>query len=384
MNTEDERVLFKWQSVINKNGKRANEESPCLNKQRKQAMIHRNRFDILSDDDNDELETGENSNMEANEATVSNIPKPPPLIIPGVVNISEMISSISKVISKKGFSYKSSKDGQIRLLINNIDSYRKIVKLLEAGKISYHTYQPKQERSYRIVLKGLHHSTPIEDIKNEITLLGHEVRNVFNVKSRVTKQPLSMFFIDLEPRKNNKEIYELKHLNNANIKVEPPRQTSDMVQCYRCQEFGHTKTYCRKPYKCVKCGLLHPTSECTKPKDTLPTCVHCQQHHTANYRGCIVYQQLTGKKPIVTNRMKESVNLNTQNTNNNTNTASKNKRTYASVLTGKDYNNEENKDNNNEQKSMENIERLLSKQIELTNTLLNMMSLLIDKLCKQT
>ena len=52
-------------------------------------------------------------------------------------------------------------------MIKSVDSYRKIVKYFEESKISFHTYQLKQEKAYRIVVKGLHHSTPVEDIKAE-------------------------------------------------------------------------------------------------------------------------------------------------------------------------------------------------------------------------
>ena len=85
--------------------------------------------------------------------------------------------------------------------------------------ISFHTYQLKQEKAYRIVVKGLHHTTSTEDIKAELILLGHQVRSIINVKSRSTKEPLSMFFVDLDPNPNNKKIYEIKHLNNAIVKV---------------------------------------------------------------------------------------------------------------------------------------------------------------------
>uniref|UniRef100_W8C1S6 Nucleic-acid-binding protein from transposon X-element n=1 Tax=Ceratitis capitata TaxID=7213 RepID=W8C1S6_CERCA len=383
-NEKTEHTKNKWQSVPIKSGKRGNNESPTLHQKKKQIVIHPNRFDILSDDDDDLQKTCTDNNIAVNEEEDRNIPKPPPLIIPGVYNISEMINTISSVIDKKDFSYKSLKDGQIRLMITNIDSYRKIVKQLDSSNVSFHTYQLKQDRPYRVVLKGIHFSTSLEEINKNISSLGHKVRNVFNVKSRITKQPLSMFFVDLEPNANNKDIYELKHLNNAIIKVEPPRQTNDIVQCYRCQEFGHTKTYCKKPYKCVKCNSMHPTTLCTKPSDTLPTCVHCLQNHTANYKGCSVYQQLVRNKPVLTNIRKEKKNIEQQNFNSlsnglsqlnyaNNETINSAEQSYSNVLKGTVR---------NEQNTMKKIELLLEKQLELTNTLLNTLSLLINKLCK--
>jgi hypothetical protein len=50
------------------------------------------------------------------------------------------------------------------------------------------------------------------------------VRNILNVKHRVTKEPISLFFIDLEPKENNKDIYDMEFLCNIKITVEAPRQ----------------------------------------------------------------------------------------------------------------------------------------------------------------
>jgi hypothetical protein len=75
-----------------------------------------------------------------------------------------------------------------------------------------------------------------------------------------------MFYVDLEPADNNKEIYNLRFLNNLVIKVEPPHKTTNMVQCTRCQQYNHTKACCNLPYKCVKCGKPHDSKTCVNPK----------------------------------------------------------------------------------------------------------------------
>jgi hypothetical protein len=90
----------------------------------------------------------------------------------------------------------------------------------------------KQERAYRIVIRNLHYSTPIAQITAELENPGHKVRNILNVKHRITKEPLSLLFIDLEPKENNKGIYDMEFLCNMKITVEAPRpkNTSSNVQ----------------------------------------------------------------------------------------------------------------------------------------------------------
>ena len=101
-----------------------------------------------------------------------------------------------------------------------------------------------------------------------------------------------MFFVDLYPSPSNKEVYEIQYINNAIVTIEPERKVNNIVQCHRCQQYGHTKSYCTKSFTCVKRSLGYPTAECKKSIDEPPRCVNCLNHHTANYKGSQVYQAL--------------------------------------------------------------------------------------------
>lgn len=73
--------------------------------------------------------------------------------------------------------------------------------------IEFHTYKPKEERSFRVVLKNMHPSTDTTDFKAAIEELRHQVTNIWNIKSKLTKKPLSIFFIDLKLSSENEQIY---------------------------------------------------------------------------------------------------------------------------------------------------------------------------------
>jgi arsenate reductase-like glutaredoxin family protein len=62
------------------------------------------------------------------------------------------------------------------------------------NNIIHHTYQPKEEGAYRVVIKYLHQSVDIQDLREEISQHGHTVRNIINAKHRVTKDTLNLFF----------------------------------------------------------------------------------------------------------------------------------------------------------------------------------------------
>jgi hypothetical protein len=76
---------------------------------------------------------------------------------------------------------------------SSTDSYHAVIK---AG---FHTFPFKEDRAFKVVIRNLHHSTPISEIKNELTALGHMTHNIINVLQCIIKQPLPLFFVGLEP-----------------------------------------------------------------------------------------------------------------------------------------------------------------------------------------
>ena len=98
-------------------------------------------------------------------------------------------------------------------MIKTVEAHKKIMKNFQDRNIGYSI-----PISYRVVIKGLHNSTPQENIKADLILLGHQVRNVTYITCKVTKLPAPMFFV--EPHPNNKEIFNIKSINNTIVAVE--------------------------------------------------------------------------------------------------------------------------------------------------------------------
>jgi len=78
--------------------------------------------------------------------------------------------------------------------------------------VQYHTYQLKDDRAFRVVIKNLHFSTNLDEIKSDEESKGHVVRNISNIKSRATKTSLNMFYVDIEPNKKNLDIYNVNKI----------------------------------------------------------------------------------------------------------------------------------------------------------------------------
>jgi hypothetical protein len=219
-------------------------------------------------------------------------PKPPPIYIYGVNNLKAMLDNLTMVTENKTYIVKALPNNTMKIMPNTPETYRKLIQHVRDEKIIHHTYQIKQKRAYRIVIRDLHHSIPMSDIIEELYKKGHKVRNMINVKHSISKEPLPLFFVDLEPQSNNMEIFTLEFLQNCKIRVKPIRRKNTIVQCTRCQDYAHSKTYCTKPFNCAKCSGPHDTQSCRKPRDTPAKCALCSGSLPANYKGCTVYRDL--------------------------------------------------------------------------------------------
>lgn len=78
------------------------------------------------------------------------------------------------------------------------------------------------------MLKNIHLSIDIKELKTANEELGFQVTNIWNVKSRETKKPLPFFFIDLKPNPDNKQIYKITHLMHCLISFEAPKSKHDI------------------------------------------------------------------------------------------------------------------------------------------------------------
>jgi hypothetical protein len=180
----------------------------------------------------------------------------------------------------------------LKLSTTSTDSYHLIIHLLNENKYEYFTYQAKEDKPYRVVIRNLHFTTDINYIKDELTLNGFSVRNISNIQSRISKSALPIFFVDLEPAPNNSNVFKLISFCYTKIKIEEPHSRWDLPQCHRCQDYGHTKTYFNREPRCVRCGSNHLSELCEKPKDTPPSYALCSEPHPANYKGCVKHKLL--------------------------------------------------------------------------------------------
>ncbi|EDW04644.1 GH23689 [Drosophila grimshawi] len=134
--------------------------------------------------------------------------KPPPLIAEGITNVAGLLQALNDVTPPDSFMLKCNGGGTVRVMPNGIDAYRAIQRLFTDKRIPFHSYQLKEDRGFRVVIRGLHPSLQKMDlIRDELGRLGHAVRGVQTIFSRATKKELNLCYLELEPATNNKEIF---------------------------------------------------------------------------------------------------------------------------------------------------------------------------------
>jgi hypothetical protein len=64
----------------------------------------------------------------------------------------------------------------IKINVSTSDSYRRLFKQFQTDNTVHHTYQPRGQRAYSVVLSHLHYSIHPDVIKSELEVLGNIAR----------------------------------------------------------------------------------------------------------------------------------------------------------------------------------------------------------------
>ncbi len=272
-----------------------------------------------------------NSPSQNKENPAKKEPAPPPITVSGVVNFDIFQNSILQNLTE-GVHYPvfiTQGNGDIKIKAACAGSHRQIIHLLSemqkaaltqpdnlTGNIEFYCYKLKQDRDFCFIIRNLHPSIDVARIKQALYQQGYKVKNIINLRRRVktndgySYRQLPLHRVEIESTEHNKEVFEIKELLYTKVVIETPRKTVDIPQCSRCQQLGHTKNYCAKKVRCVKCAGNHLTKDCKKTIDTKPTCANCGGEHPANYKGCPVYKvkqeaMFPKKKKNLTQRMQD-------------------------------------------------------------------------------
>lgn len=243
------------------------------------AVTVSNRFDPLAANADDEIEMDQSSS--------TTIQKPPtPIIISGKAsNHRELITNIkNKTTGQFHIRYTAN---NMSLYLNNTADKKTIIQALNKEGAEYHTYTDAAEKTHAFVLRGLDHGPSPEQIKLELEQ-NHKIKAKIIYKLKNTARPLYMVVLNSTYRLKQLQ-QEIKYMDYTKITWDRYTNKKLIIQCHRCQQWGHATTNCCRQPKCLKCAQEHLTKECRKTKDTPARCTNCEGPHPANYAQCPVY-----------------------------------------------------------------------------------------------
>lgn len=217
------------------------------------------------------------------------IDRPKAIFITSENTIDELANQLTTVLGSCNFHSSSAQSGIYVSCKNNI-TRQKLVEFLGSINQEYYSYQPLHERGFRIFIKNLNKSTPLDWTRNEFLKLGYKVRFITAVKLPHSGAYANSFKAELVSSTNIKDVLKINMLGNQHVKIERQIRCLEVPQCFRCQQLGHTINYCARHFTCVKCAGKHSSTNCPMSRDCKPTCANCAGDHPANYRGCIAYQ----------------------------------------------------------------------------------------------
>lgn len=93
--------------------------------------------------------------------------KPPPIYIVTQI-IDPLIELLNNTAGTENYSIKQSKLERVKVQTNTPDTFRKVIQAIKEKNARYHTYQVKSEKSYKVVIRGLHPRTNSTNISEEL------------------------------------------------------------------------------------------------------------------------------------------------------------------------------------------------------------------------
>jgi hypothetical protein len=82
--------------------------------------------------------------------------------------MQRLTATIEQIANRLNYTLKIINNDTIKIITNKLEYHNTIIDILKEKKIEFHTYQPWQQRMYRVVIRNLHHSVQQELVREDI------------------------------------------------------------------------------------------------------------------------------------------------------------------------------------------------------------------------
>jgi hypothetical protein len=217
-----------------------------------------------------------------------------PLRIDGSAPQITIENAIKSLSLSQHPTLRRARQGKYSVIPATVEDKAKIEEAFDSRQIAFFTHSEPSARPFVAILKNFCPMEP-ENVKKLLTDLEIPAESVSNI-SRSTMDPV----YKVSFKKNTITYAELAHqhsrLANHIVRWEKFAPLKKRyIQCANCQRWGHGKSNCHMPRRCIKCREEHAAGECKRKTPTdegEPHCVNCgQDGHPANATSCEVYKR---------------------------------------------------------------------------------------------
>lgn len=212
--------------------------------------------------------------------------RPPPIVVHGQFDGVADINKMLKAKLSGSFHWRNTPNS-MGLYLTNKEDWVMCKQMLQENGVEFHTFSLKEEKNHAFVLRGLHQDVDPLDIRRELVEQGTPVKEVYRMKG--TRFPAYLVVTTAEI--TLKKVEAIRFIQYTKIKWERHFNSKYIIQCHRCQAWGHATSNCHAAPSCLKCAASHLTRDCVKDPKLLAKCVNCGGAHPANNTTCNAYQK---------------------------------------------------------------------------------------------
>lgn len=253
----------------------------------------------------------------------SNVSLPMPPIKAYKVNAKVLVKAIHEKLKHNRFLLSNVNSNLTVITTYSVSDHTAVRDILKELKYDAYTHTPSELKPVNAILKGVHYTFDIEEVEaalREIKISDKPLKIVKVIKystrsSRIHNRNLNLFLVQFAPCTKQEDIMKITQLLYQPCSWEHVLK-DDIIQCKRCQRYGHAAINCGMQYRCVKCTESHLPGKCSLPPPTStsvegdqvnenaddvsttpkPKCVGCGKAHPANWRGCEVFKKAVQRR----------------------------------------------------------------------------------------
>ena len=133
--------------------------------------------------------------------------KPPPVIVEKQADYQNLYNLIKESEVKINFKTTLLGSGDIKVNVEDSEMYRQLTTLLKKKNINWYSFENKQTRPIKVMVRKLHPSCPPEKVVEYVRQQQLKILSAVNILKRADKTPLPLFMLRFD---NN---YDVKRVN---------------------------------------------------------------------------------------------------------------------------------------------------------------------------